>query len=504
MKDLSGLVPGPSRSFWPHVRPQAVLAGDDQMKPLPTDVNQSHLGITICLVGYSCSALGLLMQKKGHLRQAEADDEEWRTNGTVPDKDLAHAFLPSNAGARMIFIGGLLLMGFGDGLAFLAMGLSSQSVLGPLGCTSMIVNTLLAPVILGEEVFWRHWAAVFVLCIGCTVVVITGPEAEEVGDVSANHMAKHAQRLEFALVAFAYMVIASISAFLLWRSGSRTEEDEEVTTKYSNIIPVLFATIAGIVCAFAMLVGKCASTLIWAIYFEDRTVPWVSLSLLLVFAALLGFCTFVSVNVGLRNCDATDFVPAYYSVSMLAMILLGAVFFEEFDRMVSVWYTVLFCVGVATVLLGVYILVRQDYHHVIGAESIDYATATETDGEKTILLTPEVTQRKTPIFGPAPPGFVAGQHPEVFFSPCVPEVGRGRVEEALMGFKDCDSTSKTSSPESFSKIVRSQTWACEESNPNSPAPRLLRATSGIGQVLHGHQRPHRTYSVSLFGFPGIS
>eukprot|EP00747_Dinoflagellata_sp_TGD_P212931 gnl/TRDRNA2_/TRDRNA2_85949_c0_seq1.p1 gnl/TRDRNA2_/TRDRNA2_85949_c0~~gnl/TRDRNA2_/TRDRNA2_85949_c0_seq1.p1 ORF type:complete len:501 (+),score=77.85 gnl/TRDRNA2_/TRDRNA2_85949_c0_seq1:87-1589(+) len=500
MRESLEFIPGGGRPFFPSVQAIHVQAGGVLEEPLPDDVKQSHLGIGICLVGYCCSALGLLIQKMAHLRQAEIDDVEWCTNGKVPEKDLAHSFFPSSREARLIFLGGFSLMCLGDSLALMAMGLAAQSVLGPLGCTSMIVNTLLAPILLGETVLWRHWIAVFVLCIGCVVVVTLGPEAEDVGTISVTHLKKLAQQLEFIVVAASYVAAASFSAFILWHQNATADTDTPATTSKRYLRPVLFATVAGVSCSFGMLVGKCASTLLWAIYFEGTAIPWRPLIVLVSIGALLGACTFISVNVGLRHCDATDFVPAYYSVSMLAMILLGAVFFEEFDSMVSEWQILCFSLGVATVLLGVYILVRQDYQHVVGADEVD--PDAEVAGEKTSLLSSESTQRKTTIFGPAPPGFAAGQHPEVALSASLPQHAISRVDEASMGLQG-ESASKS---QPVDKLRRAQTWAAEVSEPAraSPPIELRRAKSTISQVAHGRQRPHRTYSVSLFGFPGIA
>jgi len=77
-------------------------------------------------------------------------------------------------GDRLVWGGGLLLMVAGAASDFVAFGFAAQSLIAPLGATTLLCNALLAPLILGETVVKQDWISSAVIMIGCIIAIAFG------------------------------------------------------------------------------------------------------------------------------------------------------------------------------------------------------------------------------------------------------------------------------------------------------------------------------------------
>ena len=75
---------------------------------------------------------------------------------------------------RLVWAGGLLLMVAGAASDFVAFGFAAQSLIAPLGATTLLCNALLAPLILGETVVKQDWISSAVIMIGCIIALAFG------------------------------------------------------------------------------------------------------------------------------------------------------------------------------------------------------------------------------------------------------------------------------------------------------------------------------------------
>ena len=87
---------------------------------------------------------------------------------------------------KLLWVAGLILMILGSASDFIAFGFAAQSLIAPLGATTLLCNAILAPLIVGEKVAKSDWAASAVITTGCVVALVFGGNDPSADAISRN------------------------------------------------------------------------------------------------------------------------------------------------------------------------------------------------------------------------------------------------------------------------------------------------------------------------------
>jgi len=112
------------------------------------------IGVTLSLIASFLSASGILVQKVSN-----ACRQPWC--------------------GRLVWVGGLLMIVIGALGDLAAFGFAAQSLLAPLGGSTIVFNALLSPCCLRERLHWTDIAATLVILAGCTLAVCFGDQSEQ-------------------------------------------------------------------------------------------------------------------------------------------------------------------------------------------------------------------------------------------------------------------------------------------------------------------------------------
>ena len=93
---------------------------------------------------------------------------------------------------------------------FAAFGFCSQTVVSPLGAVSVIVNTVLAAVFLGEKIYWRTVVGIGLTLTGSVGVVLFSPPA--VGDLTCDSFISKLA----SPYAYGYLIVVAVAIAALW------------------------------------------------------------------------------------------------------------------------------------------------------------------------------------------------------------------------------------------------------------------------------------------------
>lgn len=93
---------------------------------------------------------------------------------------------------------------------FAAFGFCSQTVVSPLGAVSVIVNTVLAAVFLGEKIYGQTIIGIALTLVGSVGVVLFSPPA--VGDLTCDSFVSKLA----SPYAYGYLIVVAVAIALLW------------------------------------------------------------------------------------------------------------------------------------------------------------------------------------------------------------------------------------------------------------------------------------------------
>lgn len=311
------------------------------------------LGVLLCLVGSTVTALGLVLQKYSHERNAFA---------AVP---------------RIFYRQPWWLFGFSvfmsaQVLNLVAMGMAPQVLLSCLSAWSLIFNAIFAWVIVGESLQRREVATMVGAVAGVMVVIEGTPAPGEPlrGDLEA-------MRDSFASFHFAVMCggVAVAMCFLFI-----------MTQLLPGLVAVVWATLSAVFSGFSVMLFRCVSLLLIDPVRSGgpkATSPWLRPGpyAITLAALLVGVAQVHTMNLGLRAGEALVVVPVYYSLGMLAQILTGAVFFSELQNFADAGECARFWGGTLFLLACIITLTQSK----ISAEA-ELDRSLEGMGERTALL----------------------------------------------------------------------------------------------------------------------
>jgi uncharacterized membrane protein len=353
------------------------------------------LGILLTLVGTTLSAIGLMIQKYAHALQAKQEAMASEAalgsggiaseagGGREPEPEpgergslrLRQVSMRAGAGRRPhYFLSWWWLLGIsvflsGHIVCYVALGFGAQVVLSCLNVWTMVVTFLVAPVLLGETVNSQKALSVAVIIFGVSLVTAFGPR-EEV-EFSVERLVGSLRSESFV----EFTALALACGFVLYVRVLYVVDSQRSAFEY--------AAGAAMLGWYSVLCAKCSSGLLLATlrnavagpphplttaarFAEILTgpveeawrsvVPWLFLASMVV----LALSNVHLMNMALRVGEGVLVVPVYESLSILGQVVLGVIFFGELRSLDnSSMNTLLFWLGVSSVLLGIFLLTKE-------------------------------------------------------------------------------------------------------------------------------------------------
>lgn len=309
------------------------------------------MAISAVLVGNTLIAVGLLLQKRSHHKEKSGGKRDQCCHET------ANAYFLS-----LEWFSGLLVFLLGHGCCWLGLAVGTQMVMSCLNCWCIVVTIILAPILFGEAVSVYKIMAVSLLIVGCVWVILTGPRRYRVFTVDRLHMYLDNK-------AFLALCCITLLVSLVFASSA-------ALTKRRPRCSALQLAVGAAMCAwYSVLAAKCVAGLQFASwqyhnFQQGHWQAWAACAFLVIAAA----ANLHLLNLALAAGDAVTVMPVYEAASLVGQIVLGGVFFQEFDGL-DAWGHLQFWCGVGCVLSGVVMASRGEpripalQRHVLGPGS---------------------------------------------------------------------------------------------------------------------------------------
>lgn len=238
---------------------------------------------------------------------------------------------------------------FGDVIAYT---IAPLSLTAPLSGVSMILNTSLAPTLLGERLYhWPDIPATVLILIGVALTTSLGPHEDNVAVPSLEEFMRLAtQPLTVVLIG---LLFGSLVACMIHQLARRAHLEQQAASHFEAphlahlLLPAWSGAGAG-----------CFTNIGLKIFGEFAEAGAPVLQVLGVLCLVVTPFAIVQqqwVNKGLRLYPQTVFFPIYSSLLVLLNTVLGAIFFEEYvalDR--GQGHTILgFGTGLVTITAGI-------------------------------------------------------------------------------------------------------------------------------------------------------
>lgn len=246
---------------------------------------------------------------------------------------------------------GFMLIAMGSLLDFVAFGLAPQTFLAPLAALSLVWNMMLAPRFhRAERVTRRNIVATGVITFGVTSTVIFSAHA------TPTYQLDDLMFLADQPVTWMY-AIAVVLSLSVMRWGAHRIEASGRTGSMLHI--VCYGGLGGTFGGQSVLLAKCTVELVKSALFADGDAfQHVATYVLASSMAVTLLLQLHYLNAGLRRFDALLMVPTYQAFWIMASILGGMMFFEEYHEFTTKdWGMFLF--GTAVTIAGIGVLLTE-------------------------------------------------------------------------------------------------------------------------------------------------
>ncbi|KAL1522926.1 hypothetical protein AB1Y20_017891 [Prymnesium parvum] len=323
--------------------------------PMPAGVNEQQLQDElvgfVLVVGASlgiCAALNI--QKYVHTRNVD----------------------PATGCARRSFLriplwwGGMVLNTASELANLAALGYAPAALVTPLGCLTVVFNSLSSNLLLGEPCFRRDLLGIALICAGVTCVVFSQSNTSPV-TISPDYLRDEVFRSAefYGLLICVFVLLALLKVFVHNRWCKVYSWVYLLESSLVSIFTVISAR------AFAsMLPPPMPGKLSYFFVYPDLLYGWLSL-LVLVASAVGGL---MLQNFALMHFSASEVVPVYFSMFVVAGVAASAFAFREID-----WpWVLLLLPGVVCCIAGVFAIAykREERHRKCQASLASFVEST--------------------------------------------------------------------------------------------------------------------------------
>ena len=270
------------------------------------------------------------------------------------------------------WMAGLVCIGVGNGLDFVSLGITKQSVVTLVGSWSMIANTVLAAYVLGERTSRLDYVSAGIIVAGIAITVVANRTEEGTQWTVERIMARWGDPLCAAMLACLLVLVVGIAITLRVDYTRRLRVQVQagsMLTKPVKVLRVLYVLLGALVAVFTVLLGKLASELIMlSLGGNNQFTGVLSVFLASLFVLSLPLQLFL-INLSLSVNTALLHVPAFYVFWNLGSILTGAVFYQEMDTFAPAQW-VAFVVGFCILTFGVLLINKSEAQRAQNSSSV--------------------------------------------------------------------------------------------------------------------------------------
>eukprot|EP00929_Paragymnodinium_shiwhaense_P100109 TRINITY_DN62170_c0_g2_i1.p1 TRINITY_DN62170_c0_g2~~TRINITY_DN62170_c0_g2_i1.p1 ORF type:complete len:447 (+),score=89.60 TRINITY_DN62170_c0_g2_i1:56-1342(+) len=363
--------------------------------------NDVVLGVLICVFGSTLTALGVVLQKYSHFRQAARAKSQ---KGVLP------YFL------QPLWICGFAVFIAAQAINVFALALAPMMVISCLGSWSLVCNAIFAHVLLGETLAREQQLAVVGLVAAVLVVSSNAPAPQQQSAVALGDIRRLTAM--FLRPGFEVLTVVLVGIIMLLRLAVRwtqsrackcfcsrprllaVEEDDskqsldapEDRSCEKALGPFSFTAASAVLAGYTALLFKCVAQICLAAFAEESGAAADSSpregarghhSVVVSLAsfphhvstfevdaaawqtyAIVGLALFLAplqvhlLNLALLHGSAVTVVPTYFALGMIAQLLTGAVFFQELRDFRSASAATAFGAGVVLALLFVVLMAK--------------------------------------------------------------------------------------------------------------------------------------------------
>jgi hypothetical protein len=262
------------------------------------------LGVALVLGGCFCAALGYVLQKKGN--------DVWQT---LPEPRPA---LTRN----LVWLSGLCCLILSSLLVVASAPFLDQSKSAPLGAATLVFNTLLATLILGEKFLVLH--------LGSTLTIIIGSVAASSANQEPSASLSFAQILSLFdpvawVFSFLMLGLAALSVHTLRRTTSKPQK--EWSAGESTLVSLLAPALGGTANGFVSYGVKAISTVASKGEGGALSNPVFYLYVVLVLVCVHAQVSYL--NKGLQYFTSMRIVPIFQCAVIFSNSLCGIVYFGD-------------------------------------------------------------------------------------------------------------------------------------------------------------------------------
>lgn len=285
-------------------------------------------GVCVTIFGTVLTALGLVLQKFSHKRNAKCEEavvyyrQSWWQVGFA------------------IFVAGQIFN-------VVAMAMAPQAMLSCLGACSLIFNAVFAWAILVEQIHILELLAMSGMIIGCVCVIVTTPR-HGISDLTSGTAGMQEIAGPFFTASFLWLSAGIVSLLVLFRFT--------VALHFIECEPVFWALCSAVASGYTVMLFKCISLLLVAWGHTRPYAHWETFAVLIVGLALCLFQVH-TLNIALHHGRAMTVVPTIFAFSLLSQIGLCQAAYQEING-IEQSEAAFFIFGICLMLVSVVGLVR--------------------------------------------------------------------------------------------------------------------------------------------------
>lgn len=266
---------------------------------------------------------------------------------------------------------GILLVVLGSFADFFALSFAPQSLVSPLGSTTMIANVFFAQCLSNEKATKMDLAATGAVLVGAGLTTY-----------SADHTAKTYtfKDMEELAMETAFLTYVGVTAlFVGVLMASVYMEMKRDRNGFSKITAFSYAAMSGIFGAQSVLLAKMVGEVVMESVSDSGMHP---LQMPGTYALGIGLiCTVLMQtylqNLGLQSYDALIIFPIFQVFWVVFSVLGGLIYFQEINNL-NQQQSVVFTIAISIIILGVYFLAQHEAQQVSVKRKLTFKTAVNT------------------------------------------------------------------------------------------------------------------------------
>lgn len=300
------------------------------------------------------------------------------TNLGINVQKLAHASMAKTNSAKAFFCLhpiwalGFALMVFGAIGDFIALGITAQSIVAPLGALTLVFNIPIAGWLHGERITVQGVVGTALIALGSVLTVVSADHH----DIKLNIDEIFSLYTTTRFIVYASIMTPSIAAMwtILVRMKVNSQEFFEFSPRKLAVFKILIAILSGILGSHSMLFSKFSAELILGSDSRIMRNGVFYLTLLLMSLFVVGQIYWL--NIGLKRIESIYIVPVSKSIWIVFSVVSGMITFAEYTRF-SVLKALLFSSGIILIISGVLIFSRSSPVRKSNSFTLDEEPCTE-------------------------------------------------------------------------------------------------------------------------------